>query len=45
MQEKKEYEQAIIQQLKEKEVDFIVLAGYMRLVGETLLSAYVGKND
>lgn len=40
---KKEYEEEILQALKEKEVEFIVLAGYMRLIGETLLKAYEGK--
>lgn len=37
------YEKEILQQLKEKQVDFIVLAGYMRLIGPTLLKAYEGK--
>ena len=40
---KQEYEQAILEQLKEKEIDLVVLAGYMRLVGDTLLSAFEGK--
>ena len=40
---KKEYEQAIIAKLKEEEVELIVLAGYMRLIGETLLSSFEGK--
>ncbi|TLS34974.1 phosphoribosylglycinamide formyltransferase [Pseudalkalibacillus caeni] len=37
------YEKEILGELKRREVDFIVLAGYMRLIGETLLSAYEGR--
>jgi phosphoribosylglycinamide formyltransferase 1 len=37
------FETAILQQLQEKQVDFIVLAGYMRLIGETLLTSYSHK--
>jgi phosphoribosylglycinamide formyltransferase 1 len=37
------YEQEILQQLQKFEVEFIVLAGYMRLMGHTLLNAYQGK--
>jgi phosphoribosylglycinamide formyltransferase 1 len=40
---KADYEKEILFLLKEKDVQFIVLAGYMRLIGETLLSAYEGK--
>ncbi|MBA2876840.1 phosphoribosylglycinamide formyltransferase [Thermaerobacillus caldiproteolyticus] len=40
---KADFEQEILTQLKEKEVEFIVLAGYMRLIGPTLLAAYEGK--
>lgn len=40
---KEAYELAILQQLKEKEIDFVVLAGYMRLVGSTLLEAFEGR--
>ncbi|PLR99204.1 phosphoribosylglycinamide formyltransferase [Bacillus sp. T33-2] len=40
---KKAYEEVILQELKGKEIDFIVLAGYMRLVGATLLNAYEGR--
>jgi phosphoribosylglycinamide formyltransferase-1 len=40
---KDEYEKAILIELKRYEVEFIVLAGYMRLLGPTLLSAYQGK--
>ncbi|QOR66882.1 phosphoribosylglycinamide formyltransferase [Cytobacillus suaedae] len=37
------YEREITKKLLEKEIDFIVLAGYMRLIGETLLSQFKGK--
>lgn len=37
---KKAYEQAILTFLHEQQVEFIVLAGYMRLIGETLLQAF-----
>ena len=37
---KGEYEQDILLQLRVRGVEFLVLAGYMRLVGETLLEAY-----
>lgn len=37
---KTEYEQAILQHLKDLNVEWIVLAGYMRLVGPTLLKAF-----
>lgn len=37
---KKEYEQDILKWLKEMDVDLIVLAGYMRFIGEVLLEAY-----
>lgn len=37
---KVEYEQAILQHLKDMKVEWIVLAGYMRIVGKTLLEAY-----
>ncbi|MBT2657484.1 phosphoribosylglycinamide formyltransferase [Bacillus sp. ISL-18] len=40
---KEEYEQAIVTELKKYGVEFIVLAGYMRLLGPTLLSAYQGR--
>ncbi|HYK73595.1 MAG TPA: phosphoribosylglycinamide formyltransferase [Pseudoneobacillus sp.] len=38
-----EYEMAILKELQEKGVEFIVLAGYMRLIGATLLKEYEGK--
>lgn len=34
------FEQAVLQKLKELEVEWIVLAGYMRLIGNVLLEAY-----
>jgi phosphoribosylglycinamide formyltransferase 1 len=37
---KEEYEIEILQKLEELEVDYIVLAGYMRLIGPTLLRNY-----
>ncbi|MFZ3591190.1 phosphoribosylglycinamide formyltransferase [Bacillus sp. DJP31] len=40
---KKKYEEAILQVLQTYEVDWVILAGYMRLVGTTLLQAYEGK--
>lgn len=40
---REEYEQEILHYLVEKEVDFIVLAGYMRLVGKTLLDAFKSR--
>ncbi|KAA0546366.1 phosphoribosylglycinamide formyltransferase [Bacillus sp. BGMRC 2118] len=38
-----EYEQAILTQLKQYEIEWVILAGYMRLIGETLLHAYEGR--
>lgn len=35
-----EFNQAILGHLKEFEVDWVILAGYMRLVGAAILSAY-----
>lgn len=40
---KEAYEEEIVLLLKNKQVDLIVLAGYMRLVGSTLLSEYEGR--
>ena len=40
---KAEYEARIVEELKSAGVDFICLAGYMRIVGETLYEAYRGK--
>lgn len=38
--DKAAYERAILDALKSADVDWLVLAGYMRLIGPTLLSAY-----
>lgn len=38
--DKAAYEAKLVELLKEREIEWIILAGYMRLVGETLLSAY-----
>jgi phosphoribosylglycinamide formyltransferase-1 len=40
---KEDFEQEILQQLQAKEVDLIVLAGYMRMIGSVLLTAYPNK--
>lgn len=40
---KQAYEEEILDMLKQREVDFIVLAGYMRLLGHVLLEAYDRK--
>lgn len=37
------YEKALLQLLKEQEIDLIVLAGYMRIIGQTLLSHYSNR--
>jgi phosphoribosylglycinamide formyltransferase-1 len=41
--DKASFEREILQQLEERGVELIVLAGYMRLIGETLLKAYGGR--
>lgn len=40
---KEEYETLIIKKLKQANVEWIFLAGYMRIIGETLLDAYEGR--
>lgn len=40
---KEAFEQEILAQLKHLEIDFIVLAGYMRLIGNVLLTGYQGR--
>lgn len=40
---RKTYETALLNFLKTYEVDLIVLAGYMRIIGPTLLNAYPNK--
>ncbi|HEQ4738816.1 phosphoribosylglycinamide formyltransferase [Streptococcus pyogenes] len=37
------YEQAIVDLLDKHEIDLVCLAGYMKIVGETLLLAYEGR--
>ncbi len=37
---REEYEEAILQQMQSRNIDIVVLAGYMRLVGKVLLNAY-----
>jgi len=41
--DKAAFEQKIVEQLQVNNVDWIVLAGYMRLVGPTLLHQYEGR--
>lgn len=40
---KAEYENAILRELEKENVDWICLAGYMRVIGKTLLDKYEGK--
>lgn len=40
---KEEYEKEIVSNLKERDIKFIALAGYMRIIGETLLKEYEGR--
>ncbi len=42
-EDKKAYEEHILNKLEEANIDFIALAGYMRLIGPTLLNAYEGR--
>ena len=37
------YEEALLQLLQEQEIDLIVLAGYMRIIGQSLLSYYSNR--
>ncbi|MEO4055590.1 phosphoribosylglycinamide formyltransferase [Solibacillus sp. CAU 1738] len=37
------YEQAVIKALREKDVEWIILAGYMRLISDTLLAAFPNR--
>ncbi len=41
--DKAAYEQAILRELQARRVGWIVLAGYMRLIGPTLLEPYPGR--
>lgn len=40
---KEAFEQEILKKLQEYNIDFVILAGYMRLIGSTLLESYGGK--
>ncbi len=40
---KQAFEEEILKQLQIYNIDFIALAGYMRIIGTTLLDRYVGK--
>lgn len=40
---KQQFEREILQQLQQKEIDLVVLAGYMRLIGPTLLQAHQNR--
>lgn len=37
------YEQVIVDELKKREVEWVVLAGYMRLIGDVLLAAFTNR--
>lgn len=41
--DKAAYEQAVLEKLRQYNVTWLVLAGYMRLIGSTLLGAYEGR--
>lgn len=40
---KNAFEKEILKRLEQDQIEFIALAGYMRLIGETLLRAYEGR--
>ena len=40
---KEAYEQLLVEELQKRDVEWIVLAGYMRLVGDVLLGAYTNR--
>ena len=40
---KEEFERLILDELEERDVEYIVLAGYMRLIGHTLLDKYPNR--
>lgn len=42
-QNKHMFEAKIVEVLQEKQIDWVILAGYMRLIGETLLRPFEGK--
>lgn len=37
---KEQFEQLIAEQLKQRNIEYVILAGYMRLIGQTLLDEY-----
>lgn len=41
--DKKDYELNILEHLRKQNIDLIILAGYMRIIGKTLLDAYPNK--
>ncbi len=41
--DKQAYEEALIQLLDQHQIDLVVLAGYMKIVGPTLLAQYEGR--
>lgn len=41
--DKAEYETELLEMLEKARVEWIILAGYMRVIGETILKAYEGK--
>jgi phosphoribosylglycinamide formyltransferase-1 len=40
---KPEFDRAVLKELQQRDVDLVVLAGYMRIVGKKLLEAYRGR--
>lgn len=40
---KEEYEKVLVEKLKEANISWVFLAGYMRIIGSTLLEAYEGR--
>lgn len=40
---KAQFEQEILDVLQKHQIDFVILAGYMRLIGETLLTSYESR--
>ncbi|PWK09677.1 phosphoribosylglycinamide formyltransferase [Tumebacillus permanentifrigoris] len=40
---KGDYEAEVVRELQARDVDYVVLAGYMRLCGPTFLAAYAGR--
>ncbi|WP_269089484.1 phosphoribosylglycinamide formyltransferase, partial [Streptococcus suis] len=41
--DKQTYEEALIQLLDQHQIDLVVLAGYMKIVGPTLLAQFEGR--